>query len=923
MSSRPLPPDHDFDRLSRAIHLLGDALGRVISTIEGEEVLSVEEEIRSLAKASRAGEAAASDSLSGAVSRLSAPLAYEIAMAFTSYFELLNLAEEDYRIDLLRRRRKQQLESGPFPRASIEAALAELKAKGVEPEEMQRIVDKLHITLVVTAHPTEAKRRTILVKLQRLANLLREREKISVDPSGDWSSSLASEIASLWLTDRNRTERPQVLDEVRTGLWFFDSTLWEVLPDLQTEMERALSRHYPTVRPPQRWISFGSWIGGDRDGHPSVTFEVTAESLVLHRRLALSKIAAGLDRLSRLLTISLRRDPSAAALLDLFSQRERRILQRNRLALLYPNEPYRLLLAALHEEVLQERESARASDLLDLFGPHPEPQLTLGNLSRELDAIAATLGRGRAPVLADGDLLRLQRQVRVFGLHTAALDIRQHSRVHEEALDLILPSCGGVENYSRLDEDQKVAVLSALLRQPPPGDLRRLWERCGQAGRDALGSLLTVSRAQALYGKECAGAYVISMTREPSDVLEVLFLCSLAQVDLAIAPLVETLDDLAAAPAILESLFSHPIYRKQVERRGNEQIVMLGYSDSNKDCGYLAASWALYKAQEAIAETCRRKGVTPILFHGRGGTIARGGGPAAQAILAQPCGLVEGKIRITEQGEVLSTRYHDPDLAFRILQQITYGTLTGIHASRSPSHLPARWTNAMDEIAAQSVLLYHDLVRQDPDFLQFWREATPIDELRQLNLGSRPAVRSRIDTLEELRAIPWVFSWNQSRFVLPAWYGLGALASFCEGSPAALGLLQEMYEEWPFFRTTLDNAQQSLAKTDMSIAERYASLVGDCEIRERIFSKIRTEYDRSVASVLAICQIGALLDREPVLQRSIRLRNPYVDPLNYIQVETIRRLRSLGAGQEEEERALRRVIALTVNGISSGLRNTG
>ncbi|VVM08005.1 phosphoenolpyruvate carboxylase [Methylacidimicrobium cyclopophantes] len=917
------PSDHDLESLSREVRLLGDALGRVIAKLEGSEVLSLEEEIRSLAKASRSGEAGAADFLGAAVAKLSPDLAYEMAMAFTSYFELVNLAEENYRIRLLRSRRSRQLESGLVPRASIEAALVELKAQGVSPEEMQRIVDKLHITLVVTAHPTEAKRRTILVKLRRLAQLLRDQTESSLARTADWLASLEREIASLWLTDRSRTERPQVLDEVRTGLWFFDSTLWEVLPDLEAEMARVLSRHYPTVRPPRRWISFGSWIGGDRDGNPSVTFDVTAEGLVLHRRLALSKIAGGLDQLSHLLTISTRRDPSATELLDLFSRRERLILHRNRLGLRYPNEPYRLFLAALREEVIQEENHARASDLLDLFGPRPEPDLTLGNLSHALDAVEAALEKGRAPFLAGGDLLRLRRQLQTFGLHMAALDIRQHSRVHEQALDEILALLGRVEGYARCNEGQKQELLSSLLAEPPIVDLHRLWDRCGPASRDILGSLLTVSRAQALYGNECVGAYVISMTRELSDILEVLLLCRLTRADLSIAPLVETLSDLAAAPEILRSLFDHPAYRPHLERHGKEQIVMLGYSDSNKDCGYLAASWWLYKAQDAIVEVCRRYGVSPILFHGRGGTIARGGGPAAQAILAQPCGLIEGKIRITEQGEVLSTRYHDPDLAFRILQQICYGVLTGIHASSSRPPLPARWTDAMEEIAAQSVPLYQGLVRDDPAFLRFWREATPIDELRLLNIGSRPALRSRSDTLEELRAIPWVFSWMQSRFVVPGWYGMGALASFCAGSPQKLGLLQEMYEGWPFFRTTLDNAQQSLAKADMNIAARYASLVQDLEIRERIFSRIRSEYDRSVQQVLAICRIGALLDREPILQRSIRLRNPYVDPLNYIQVEMLRRLRSLDSGQKDEERPLRRVIELTINGISAGLRNTG
>ena len=433
------------------------------------------------------------------------------------------------------------------------------------------------------------------------------------------------------------------------------------------------------------------------------------------------------------------------------------------------------------------------------------------------------------------------------------------------------------------------------------------------------------------YGKEIFGAYVISMTNDVSDVLEVLWLHQLCGVPtdvLPIAPLFETLDDLNNAPKVLGQMFVHTHYKTHLATHSNHQTIMLGYSDSNKDCGYLAASWALFKAQETIAEACEQVGMTFTLFHGRGGTIARGGGPAAKAILAQPRGMLHGSIRITEQGEVLSTRYQNPEIAHRHLEQIAYGALLAMwQAGRkniegtmnnSDSEDGMLWRETMSKIAANSVGAYRGLV-DHPNFIAFWKAVTPIDELSGLKLGSRPSFRRNLRSLDDVRAIPWVFSWMQSRFVLPGWYGLGsALAAFATDN-VKLKLLQDMYLDWAFFQTTIDNAQQSLSKTDLDIAQTYLELVQDSALREQFWGMIESEFNRTSKMILRITGQKELLDNEKVLADSIKLRNPYVDPLNYIQVEMIRRLR---AGNDDTE-GLRNVIDLTINGVSSGLKNTG
>jgi phosphoenolpyruvate carboxylase len=896
---------------------LGAALGRVITRIEGREAFDTVESLRRLAKARRASDAEAEGLLARAVADLDPQAAFNQAMAFTLYFELVNLAEENFRIMLLRRRRVARArgpEGGLPIRESIEAAVMELKAAGVGSDQMQEILDRLGIELVFTAHPTETKRRTLLGKLRRLGAILRARAQPESTPDTSVldAQTVEREIASLWLTDRSRTARPGVKDEARTGLWYFDTTLIETLPRLQQDMEQALARHYPGVRAPRRWLSFGSWIGGDRDGNPEVTAQTTAEVLLLHRRLAIEKLRGAAHELGRTLTVSDRRDSVVPALRrelreDLHLSRHLEEIERR-----YPHEPYRLLLGVLGERLAQARDELRDGRVL-LGGAMAGSCLSRSTVAATLDTIQAGLEAGRAGMLASGDLAAARVQFDVFGLHTARLDLRQHSAPHEAAVAEIL----GRPDYPCLGEKAKVELLLASIASAPRLDAGAL-SRLSEATRGVVEPLVLAGHAAASIGPEAMGIYVISMTDGVSDILEVDLLQKLAGSSLPPAPLFETLDDLERAPGVLGSLFAIP------GRRPAHQNVMLGYSDSNKDCGYITANWALYKAQAAIARVCREAGVAVTLFHGRGGSIARGGGPAAKAILAQPAGLRDGRIRVTEQGEVLSTRYHDPDLAHRILEQMAYGVMLGIHAAGAQADTPADWTEAMEAMSRAGFEAYAALVHGDPEFLAFWRQATPIDEIGNLKIASRPAYRRATQGVADLRAIPWVFSWMQSRFNFPGWFGLGsALESMLRQGPRARERLRAMHAGWPFFQTLVDNAQLTMRKADMGIAALYAGLVEDPRTRRRILGILTAEFERTEAAILRVTGQKRLLGREPVLLRSVELRNPYIDPLNYIQVEMLRRLRGGAGAQAAEADAIRAVIELTINGISGGLKNTG
>jgi phosphoenolpyruvate carboxylase len=906
----------DMAPLRSEVRDLGAALGRVITRIEGRETLDTVETIRKLAKARRAGDAGAERLLAAAVAQLEPQAAFNQAMAFTLYFELVNLAEENFRIRILRRRRAARAlgtDEGRPIRESIDAAVMELKAAGVSAAEMQRLVDRLAIELVFTAHPTETKRRTLLAKLRRLAGILRARALPESTPDASVldAETVEREIASLWLTDRSRTTKPGVKDEARTGLWYFDTTIIETMPRLQLDMERALARHYPGVRAPRRWLTFGSWIGGDRDGNPEVTAATTAEVLLLHRRLAIDKLRASARELARLLTVSDRRDAVVPALKrDL---RENLHLSKHLVELekRYPHEPYRLILGVLHERLGQGRdELSEGSGILRGGGASSLPSSTVADT---LETIRQGLEAGRGKMLAGGDLAAVTNQFEVFGLHTARLDLRQHSSLHEAAVAEVL----GRPDYPRLGEPEKRAVLGAAIAAAAPLGGPAL-ERVSAATRDVLEPLALSARAQAAFGPEAVGIYIVSMTNQVSDLLEVDLLQRLAGSSLPVAPLFETRDDLERSSVVLAELFAQP------GRRPSHQHVMLGYSDSNKDCGYLTANWALFKAQEAIASMGRDAGVSLTLFHGRGGSIARGGGPAAKAILAQPAGLRDGGIRVTEQGEVLSTRYHDPDLAHRILEQMAYGVMLGIQAAGGGASAPQAWRESMEEMSAAAFAAYKALVHDDPEFLTFWRQATPIEEISNLKLGSRPTYRRATRDVADLRAIPWVFSWMQSRFNFPGWFGLGsALESMLRRGPRARERLRAMHADWPFFQTLIDNAQLTMRKADMGIAALYAELVEDAKLRRRVLSLIGAEFERTEKAILAVTGQKALLSREPVLLRSVELRNPYIDPLNYIQVDMMRRLRTHAAPQSREADAIRAVIELTINGISGGLKNTG
>ncbi|HEY1765571.1 MAG TPA: phosphoenolpyruvate carboxylase [Opitutaceae bacterium] len=906
----------DMAPLRSEVRELGAALGRVITRIEGKETFDTVETIRRLAKARRANDAGAERHLAAAVSQLEPQAAFNQAMAFTLYFELVNLAEENFRIRILRRRRAARAlgtDEGRPIRESIDAAVVDLKAAGVSAEEMQRLVGRLAIELVFTAHPTETKRRTLLAKLRRLAGILRARAlpESAPDASVLDADTVEREIASLWLTDRSRTTKPGVKDEARTGLWYFDTTIIETMPRLQLDMERALARHYPGVRPPRRWLTFGSWIGGDRDGNPEVTAATTADVLILHRRLAIDKLRSSSRELARLLTVSDRRDSVVPALKRELREDPHLSQHLAQLERRYPHEPYRLLLGVLDERLGQARdELAEGGDILRGAGAS---SLTSSTVADTLATLREGLEAGRGKLLVGGDLAAVTNQFEVFGLHTARLDLRQHSSLHEAAVAEVL----GRPDYPRLGEPDKRAVLEAAISHAAPlAPAER--ERLSPATRDVVDPLALSARAEAAFGAEAIGIYIVSMTNQLSDLREVELLQRLAGSSLSVAPLFETLDDLERASAVLTDLFSLP------GRRPRHQHVMLGYSDSNKDCGYITANWALFKAQESIATVCRDSGVALTLFHGRGGSIARGGGPAAKAILAQPAGLRDGGIRVTEQGEVLSTRYHDPDLAHRILEQMAYGVMLGIHAAGGGASAPQTWREAMEEMSAAGFAAYKELVHDDPEFLTFWRQATPIEEISNLKLGSRPTYRKATHDVADLRAIPWVFSWMQSRFNFPGWFGLGsALQSMLKQGPRARERLRAMHADWPFFQTLIDNAQLTMRKADIGIASLYAELVEDVKLRRRILAVIEAEFARTEKAILAVTGQRVLLSREPVLLRSVELRNPYIDPLNYIQVDMMRRLRKHAAPHSRDADALRAVIELTINGISGGLKNTG
>jgi phosphoenolpyruvate carboxylase len=899
--------------LSAAIHLLGDILGEVISELESPQIFAMEERIRAAAKERRAGNAEAAKQLEADVEALDINTARAVSAAFTAYFDLVNLAEEHQRVQQLRER-----ESMVSPRPlneSVGDAIASLKNEGVTDEQMQALLDQLFIELVLTAHPTEARRRTVTSKVQRVAYLLGEiaRERYTPREREKTRSAIHAEIASLWLTDRDRTVQPAVTDEVRTGLYFVENVFWDAIPALYEDLEQALADHYPDVEPPSAWLRLASWMGGDRDGNPNVTHVVTAETLRLHRGLAVEKHRRTLQELSRRLSVSSRRLSPSPELLAWIEARRPLPEHVAYIEERYPAEPHRLVLSLLANDLAEASRDDMTARLLERT-PH-QARIRLQDLQQPVDLIAANLPAS----LQEDEIETALRQLNIFGLHSMRLDLREDSSRLNGTLDETLRALNVASGFAAMADEERLDLLNRLLGS----DLPDLSAQPGitAATAETWSLFQLIRRVREVYGAELLGPFVISMCQSAADVLSVLLLARWMSCDegLQIVPLFETIEDLKAAPSIFESLLELPVYREHLVTCKDEQMIMIGYSDSNKDGGYVMSNWALYQGQENITKVAQKHNIALTIFHGRGGTIARGGGPANRGIRAQPPGSVNGRFRLTEQGEVIAARYSDLALAHRHLEQLVHAVLVASSPAKPRTEIPAAWRMAMDQMSETAHRMYRALVYENPKFIEFWQTATPLDEIKRLHIGSRPAARGKSSEVTKIRAIPWVFSWMQSRFNLPGWFGLGsALAAVKDDA-----LLHEMYQDWPLFNTMLNNAEMSLLKADMGIASLYADLVPDKEVGDEMLRAIRAEYDRTREVVLSISGHANLLEAEPVTQHAVQLRNPYVDPLNYIQVEMLRRIRALSDQEGQEAQSIREVISITINGIAAGLRNTG
>jgi phosphoenolpyruvate carboxylase len=899
--------------LSAAIHLLGDILGDVISELESPQLFAAEERIRAAAKERRAGNAEAAKQLEVEVEALDINAARAVSAAFTAYFDLVNLAEEYQRVQQLRER-ESMLSPEPL-NESVGEAIARLHKEGVTSEQLQALLNRLSIELVLTAHPTEARRRTVTSKIQRVARLLGEisSERITPREREKTRSAIHADIASLWLTDRDRTVQPAVTDEVRTGLYFVENVFWDAVPTLYEDLERALALHYPDVHPPSSWLRLASWMGGDRDGNPNVTHVVTAETLRLHRGLAVEKHRRTLQELSRRLSVSARRLLPAPDLLAWIDSRRPLPEHVAFIEERYPSEPYRLVLSLLANDLAEASRDDMTARLLERT-PH-QARIRLQELLSPLDLIAANLPAS----LQEDEIETARRQLNIFGLHSMRLDLREDSSRLNGTLDETLRALNVTARFTEMPGKERLALLTGLLGS----DLPDLSAQPGitTATAETWSLFQLVRRVRDVYGAELLGPFVISMCQSAADVLSVLLLARWMGCDegLQIVPLFETIEDLRAAPSIFESLLDLPIYREHLATCNDEQMIMIGYSDSNKDGGYVMSNWALYQGQENITQVAQKHNIMLTIFHGRGGTIARGGGPANRGIRAQPAGSVNGRFRLTEQGEVIAARYSNLELAHRHLEQLVHAVLVASSPAKAEAEIPAAWIAAMDQMSGTAHKMYRGLVFENPKFIEFWHTATPLDEIKRLHIGSRPSARGKSSEVTKIRAIPWVFSWMQSRFNLPGWFGLGsALAAVRDDA-----LLREMYKGWALFKTMLNNAEMSLLKADMGIASLYVDLVPDKELGSEMFRAIRAEYDRTRDIVLSISGHANLLDEEPITQHGVQLRNPYVDPLNYIQVEMLRRIRALPDQDGEEAQSIREVISITINGIAAGLRNTG
>ncbi len=947
--------------LRHDIHILGDALGRAIQQHGGPRVFDTEEKLRlhckhlrdcterlAYATGSEALQlqneiAALNQEIRHIVENCDLDTAIGVIRAFTVYFHLVNTAEQYHRI---RRRQAHEISSTPTAQRGSLAALAKwFQFNGLDASTIQNLLNQLSIELVFTAHPTEATRRSLIIKSRRLAELLEAHDheaEMTARQRANWQRELESTVALLWRTDSVFHMRLQPLDEIKMGLYYLEEILYDAVPKLYSELEQLLTSCYPhdTLAVPS-FLRLGSWIGGDQDGNPNIGPETLLQALRLQQARLVEHYRSSIETLATEYSQSLKYSSITKALEQSIAQDAGNMPDYDReLGPQTALEPYRRKLS-----FMWKRLGAMLSTLDEYYREKGSSisYSQSNELLADLELVRQSLLADGEQDVTQGELAKLIRQVQVFGFHFAALDVRQHSEAHASALAELLCITGLLQDdYRLLGEAERVHLLEALLRDPRV--LRRHQLKLSAESHHILATFDAIRHAREEFGSNAVTCYIISMTCTLSDLLEVQFFCKEAGITgLPIVPLFETVEDLRSCTDILECAFTHPLYRAYVETCHDQQQVMLGYSDSSKDGGILTSSWELYQAQSRLANLASRYSIGITIFHGRGGAIGRGGGPIYEAILGQPPGSVNGRIRITEQGEMLSFKYGLPAIALRNMELVVAGVAQSsipcekLVNAEIPVHAPECWSEVMDRLSASAYTRYRRLIYDDPDFLRFFEQATPILELGWLNIGSRPVRRAQGRSLEELRAIPWVFAWMQSRYVLPSWYGVGgALEEYVSEEAGRLEELQQMYRTWPFLRAFLDNLQMTLSKADMHIAQQYTLLVDDEELRQRLSHEILQEYERTRRLLLKIVGGKALLDSMPVLQRSIRLRNPYVDPLSYFQVMLLRRLRALGgplmldefteqtASEQEQERArLTYAVLLTVNGIAAGLRNTG
>ncbi|MBP2308899.1 phosphoenolpyruvate carboxylase [Azospirillum melinis] len=907
--------------LREDIRLLGRILGDTVRSQEGEAVFDIVERIRQTSiRFHREEDQGARKELEAILNSLSPPQTARVVRAYSFFSHLANIAEDQHHI---RRTRAHALAGSAARDGTMAHALDEATKAGVTTQQLKEFFDGALVSPVLTAHPTEVQRKSILTVQMQVAKLLAERDHGPMTPEEEDTNleSLQRAVLTLWQTAILRATKLAVTDEVANGLTFYDYTFLREMPRFYAQLEDHLRKTDPswTTTELPSFLRMGSWIGGDRDGNPFVTAPVLRQAMRMQSTRALQFYLDELHALGAELSLSTR-------VIDV-SEPLRQLAERS------PDpsphrkmEPYRRAISGIYARVAA---TLRTLDGLEAprhaVGDAP-PYQTPAEFRADLDIIDRSLTVNGSAALAKGRLRHLRRAVDLFGFHLASIDLRQNSDVHERSVAELLSFADAGVDYTALSEDERIEILVRELDTNRP--LASSYAEYSEETSSELDILRTAAEARVRFGTDAVVNCVISKTDGVSDILEVAVLLKEAgllrpkdkALDLNIAPLFETIGDLRNCAATMDRLLSIPAYRRFLESRGNLQEVMLGYSDSNKDGGFLTSGWELYKAEIALVEVFAKHGVRLRLFHGRGGSVGRGGGPSYQAILAQPAGAVQGAIRITEQGEVIAGKYSNPEVGRRNLETLAAATLeaTLLHPE-SAAPCTDQFLQTMEELSEHAFRAYRGLVYETEGFEKYFWESTVIGEIANLNIGSRPASRKKSTSIEDLRAIPWVFSWAQCRLMLPGWYGFGsAVKAYLAQHPDGMERLRAMHRDWGFFSTLLSNMDMVLSKSNIAIASRYAGLVSDPALRDAIFTRIRAEWQDSIDALLAITEQSALLEKNPLLARSIRNRFPYLDPLNHVQVELLKRHRTSDSGEQ-----IARGIHLTINGIAAGLRNSG